>query len=76
MTDSANTFVVRIYRRSTNAAPQLAGTVESVDDGGVHSFSSFQELRAVLERCVTKDVSTRGRPRRFTTSRGKEREKP
>lgn len=40
------TYVVRIYRRSTD---QVAGTVEDVRDGWSKSFIGFDELRAVLQ---------------------------
>jgi hypothetical protein len=43
------TFVVRIYHRNRLKEAGLAGIVESVVAGRVQSFSSFDELRAILE---------------------------
>ena len=43
------TFIVRIYRRSRRKEASVTGTVESVAALRVQSFSSFDELRVVLE---------------------------
>jgi hypothetical protein len=45
--DAAETYVVRIYRRTPGA--RLAGTVETVGGGRTVSFRSFRELRAILQ---------------------------
>ena len=50
--DSAATFVVRIYRRSRIEGEELSGVVESVRDGAVRSFSSFDELCALLKYSI------------------------
>ena len=43
------TFVVRIYRCDHGPGEPLAGTVESIDRETTQPFSSFEELRSILE---------------------------
>lgn len=66
---SSESYVVRIYRRKENAAPQarrdydgiaLDGVVEEVESGGRRSFHGIEELWA----CLARRPSTPDRRRR------------
>jgi hypothetical protein len=58
---SSETFVVRVYRRSrANGAP-LVGVVESIASGRTDRFTSFEQLRAILEgRCPRSERGGKG----------------
>jgi len=45
---TARTYILRLYRRPRSGEPQLAGLVEIVPGGRRRSFSSFDELKAIL----------------------------
>jgi hypothetical protein len=45
---TARTYIVRLYRRPRGGQERLAGLVEIVPGGRRRSFSSFQELKAIL----------------------------
>jgi hypothetical protein len=45
----SETFVVRIYRRSRLDGAPLVGVVESIASGRTDRFTSFEQLRAILE---------------------------
>ena len=47
--DLTETFVVRIYRRDGAPGGSLTGTVESIEKETTQRFSSFEELRSILE---------------------------
>jgi len=42
-------YVVRIYRRNRNSPQNLVGLVELVEVDEEKSFTSFDELRAILD---------------------------
>lgn len=42
-------YVVRIYRRNRNSPQNLVGLVELVEVDEEKSFTSFEELRAILD---------------------------
>ena len=53
-------YIVRIYRREKADPTQLAGQVEDVSDGGVHTFTSADNLGEIFAH-KTAAAST-GRP--------------
>ena len=55
-----DSYVVRIYRRNSGSPQDLVGLVELVEVGQERVFSSFEELRAILnsrQGCVLSDRS-------------------
>jgi hypothetical protein len=59
--ESAEAFVIRIYRRGVTEANKLRGVLESVHDGGIRSFSNFNELCALLKESLAKTADHRRR---------------
>jgi hypothetical protein len=60
---TARTYIVRLYRRPRGGQQRLAGLVEIVPGGGRRSFSSFQELKAILCPPVSPAASREAAPR-------------
>ena len=61
-----DSFVVRIYRIKSDSPQDLVGLVELVDCDKEKAFSSFDELRAILNsrqgETVRKEVKEYGKP--------------
>lgn len=54
-------YIVRIYRREQADPTQLAGQVEDVSDGGVHPFTSADNLGEIFTHKTAAAAS--GRPK-------------
>jgi hypothetical protein len=48
LTSDADSYIVRVYRRSSDDPPQLVGIVEQVRTGRETPFHSIEELWQVL----------------------------
>lgn len=56
-------YIVRIYRREKTDPSQLAGQVEDVSDGGVHPFTSANNLGEIFTHKTAKTAASSGQPK-------------
>jgi len=58
-----DSYVVRIYRRNSSSPQNIVGLVELVEVDEEKSFTSFDELRAILDRsqaCTPEEKKSSG----------------